>query len=43
MTEVTGTPLPCNDRLFLHLVRSAGALSKAELTCAWACRHNRPR
>lgn len=34
MTEVSGTALPCNDRLFLHLVRSAGALSKAELTRA---------
>ena len=33
MTDATA-PIPYNDRLFLHLVRNAGALSKADLTRA---------
>ena len=33
MTDATA-PIPYNDRLFLHLVRNAGALSKADLTTA---------
>lgn len=33
MTDATA-PIPYNDRLFVHLIRNAGALSKADLTRA---------